>query len=331
MSSIDDELSLIFNKLSLDFKRIEAKNAEVKVPDNVASMVEPAVASPRTKDKAAVNEAEDIRAIIRGLTTNNECGSKIKAAFKEKFNMEILDARERIGKSRGTHYDLEILIRPVESSSVGEWKTVEHKGSKDYTQINPADTPWAAGVQFHNGGCEKYTLARKYAKCWYNMYVGSESLKKEFNLSAQIPTFEDWFKNDAKVQADPKTLFGKELKKAVRLLRGPKASLPEKRSACHNVFDISEEDRQLLIQEVLPIANQALLEKDYWMTIHGDLTGDFYVAWYPQFTISRINDVIITKDLDINIQFICESGFNFKGILRWGKGAGFSNLRIDLK
>jgi len=331
MSSIDDELSLIFHKLSLDFKRIESKNVEVKVPDNVAPMVEVAATKSRTKDKAALNEVEDIRVIIRGITTNNPCGSKIKAAFKEKFNIEILDARERIGTSRGTHYDLEILIRPVDSLSVGEWKTVEHKGSKDYTQIKPTDTPWAAGVQFHNGGCEKYTLARKYAQSWHTMYVASESLKNEFNLSAPIPTFEDWFKNDAKVQADPKTLFGKELKKAVRLLRGPKASLREKRAELNKIFDISEEDRQLLIHEVLPIANEALLQKDYWMTIHGDLTGEFYVAWYPQFTISNINDVIITMDLDINMQFICEGGFNFKGILRWGKGAGFSNLRIDLK
>ena len=38
-----------------------------------------------------------------------------------------------------------------------------------------------------------------------------------------------------------------------------------------------------------------------------------------------------TQQPDVNFVFECDDGFKFGGILRWGKGAGFSNLRIDLK
>ena len=82
---------------------------------------------------------------------------------------------------------------------------------------------------------------------------------------------------------------------------------------------------------MLPIANQALEQKDYWLTIYGDLNGNFHCAWFPQFVIKTINEVIITKNKDIEMEFNCSEEFTFRGILRWGYGAGFSNLRLDLK
>jgi hypothetical protein len=49
--------------------------------------------------------------------------------------------------------------------------------------------------------------------------------------------------------------------------------------------------------------------------------------------INEILHVYIEKNgsKDVNFVFECDDGFKFGGILRWGKGAGFSNLRIDLK
>jgi hypothetical protein len=107
--------------------------------------------------------------------------------------------------------------------------------------------------------------------------------------------------------------------------------LREKRASVLNALEITDVDKQLFIQEVLPIANQALEQKDYWLTIHGSVTGDFHLAWFPKFTITTINDVIITKNLDIDFEFRCADKFTFRAILRWGSGAGFSNLRLDLK
>ena len=123
---------------------------------------------------------------------------------------------------------------------------------------------------------------------------------------------------------------GKELKEKVRAARGG-ASLLEERAAILAGLEITDAVKATLIQEVLPIANHALEQKDYWLTIHGSVTGTFYCAWYPKFTISVIQDVIVTKGLDIKFEFRCADDFKFNGILRWGKGAGFTCLRIDLK
>lgn len=285
----------------------------------------------RTKANAASNEDEDINTIIRCINERNASGIKIIESFKERFNLDILEARKRSGNSRKQHYDFSILVR---SQSSTEWKQVEHKGSKHFRPIHPEDKPWTAGVQFHNGGCEKYTIAKKYARLWYDIHIKSELLQRKFNVTSSIPTFEEWFDKDCKVQSDPKSKFGKELKKRVRDERGPRASILEARQPVLAAFELSEEEKKQFIEEVLPIANHALKEKHYWITIHGNVAGeanDFYTAWYPNFIITSIISVDIIKNLDIEFKFVCDNNFTFNAILRWGKGSGFSCLRIDLK
>lgn len=278
----------------------------------------------RDRNTAAANEAKDIQAIILAINTRTPAGVKICAAFQDRFGVEITAARARTGSSRGTHYDFEVEV-------AGVWRKIEHKGGKAYRLPSLDDAPWKAGVQFHNGGCEKYSLARKYARIWYDIHIQSGSLVEEFGISAAIPGFDEWFENDCRVQADPRTLFGKELKQKVRRARGSTASLREKRAAVLDALDIGEEDKATLIAEVLPIANHALGQKEYWLSIHGSLAGDFHAVWYPSFTIETIQEVRLKKKLDVEIEFVCADNFVFKGILRWGKGAGFSCLRVDLK
>lgn len=281
----------------------------------------------RTLDTAAANETKDIATIINALNTpGSPVGSKIKDAFKQKFGIEISAARKRQGSNRGTHYDFEIEV-----GGNGIWKKVEHKGSQNVRVPSPEEKPWLAGVQFHNGGCEKYSLAKKYALQWYDLYIASGSLKTEFQLETPAPSFDDWFQQDCKTQADPKSAFGKELKRKVRAARGPKKSLLEKREAVLAALEIGDQEKAAFMAEVLPIANQALEQKDYWLSIHGNLNGDFHAAWYPKFLITAINDVTFKKSLDLEITFHCADSFKFNGILRWGKGAGFSCLRVDLK
>jgi hypothetical protein len=60
-------------------------------------------------------------------------------------------------------------------------------------------------------------------------------------------------------------------------------------------------------------------------------SGKFNLTWNPKFTITDIKEVIVIKKKDIVFEFKCTEDFRFKGILRWGKGAGFSCLRLDLK
>jgi hypothetical protein len=265
-------------------------------------------------------EAIQVAKIIEHLRNNTPPGQKIKDSFRSRFGYEILDARPRIGSDRGTHYDFEALIK-------GEWKRVEHKGSCKVSQIKEGDVPWAAGVEFYNGGCEKYTVTQDYARLWYDTHISSGTLKAEWNLKADVPSFEEFLRGDCYKQGDPTTPFQKELKETVRAL-GSKSGLLKKREPIVRDLIINEED---LKRQVSNLANEVLDQKDYWMDIRGDVDGDFNVAWQPKYTITEIESVTIKREKDIKFVFNCAGGLSFKGILRWGKGAGFSNVRLDLK
>lgn len=278
----------------------------------------------RSRNVAAANETRDIHMIIDAIHTRSPVGCQIVDAFQRRFGIEITDARPRSGSSRGTHYDFEVEVD-------GQWKRVEHKGSRLYRLPGPDDVPWKAGVQFYNGGCEKFSFARKYARTWYDKHIASGTLREEFGLTAPTPTFEEWFEKDCRTQNNPRTAFGIELKAKVRELRGSRASLLEKRATVLDALDFTEEDKSALITEVMAITKDVLAQKELWLSIHGNLEGDFHAIWYPQFTIDSIVEVKIEKALDLHITFMCSDGFEFRAILRWGKGAGFSCLRIDLK
>lgn len=285
--------------------------------------------STRSKETAGVNETEDILFIIDAIHKKSISGMKFIDAFNKKFGDTLLDARVRTGSNRGTHYDFDILVRFTDGSE--KWKHVEHKGAKGGV-IKDGEKPWLAGVQFHNGGCDKYTIARNYAKIHYDKHVASGDLSRSWNLSSPIPSFTDWWKNDCCRQDDPRTPFGIELKAAVRKVRGPKGSLLPERKPVIEALPIDAQVQAQLIKEVLPIANSVLEQKDYWLTIRGSLNSEeFNLAWNPKFTIGAINSVNIIKKDDVWFEFNCTDEFKFKAILRWGKGAGFSCLRIDLR
>jgi len=280
----------------------------------------------RTKAKAGVNESADIEFIINAIHTKSLPGMKFIESFNHSTDATLLDARARNGSNRATHYDFDILVRSSDETEL--WKHVEHKGAQA-GQIKEHEKPWLAGVQFYNGGCEKYTIANNYAKIHYDLHIASGNLRRKWNLTTPIPSFDDWWKNDCCSQGNPKTAFGIELKDKVRKLGG---SLLHERIPVIEALPFTEEVQQQLIKEVLPLANTVLQQKDYWLTVRGDLKSDtFEHKWYPKFTIDTVNNVIITKKMDVEFDFHCSDDFKFKGILRWGKGAGFSNLRIDLK
>jgi hypothetical protein len=285
--------------------------------------------STRTKEKAAENEDKDVAFIVAAIHAKNQTGNRFLASFKEKFGCDILDARPR-PSPRKNHYDFDILVRFPNGEEL--WKHVEHKGSTLFRQIKPDEKYWAAAVQFHNGGCDKYSIAKSYARVHYDTHIASGSLKNTFGIIAPIPSYDDWFKQDCCVQADPRSAFGKELKKKVRAARGPRSSLLDERESVIKALQFTDEDTQKLIKEVLPIANQVLEDKDYWLTICGNLEdGNFNLAWNPKFKIGEIKKVVIRKELDVWFDFTCSNGFTFSAHLRWGKGAGFSCLRVDLK
>ena len=282
----------------------------------------------RTKANAGANEDADISKIVDGINARNECGQKIIETAQRMLNIMIVGARRRTGSSRGTHHDFEVLVQITPRLTV--WRKIEHKGGKTIMPIKEGEKPWAAGIQFYNGGCEKFAFTKIYAKLWYDKLIASEVLKNKFNIKAPIPTFEDWFALDCKTQGEPKTAFGKEMK-AVYRSYDKRPVLEEERREIVDTFSVTEENTRELMAEVLTIANGVLKEKEMWLTIRGNLDGDFNCAWYPNFTLSKINSVTLQKGLDIRFEFHCEGLDPFHGHLRWGSSQGISNLRMDLK
>ena len=293
----------------------------------------------RTKRNAKAHEDADIEAIITAINTaDSPAGKALRSAYKKRFGVKLLAARrsppsatgKRVG-GRGVHYDFQIQVG---TPSANRWLNVEHKGSKTYAPIDPDLPPWTGGVQFYNGGMEKYRLARRYAEAWYTKYVGSGLLKARYGLKSAIPTLEEWIAKDAKVQGKPKTPFGKELKAVYQARTGCAGkSLTAERDEFVAEFVTSCDAGECarLAEDILPLVRDSLGQKDVWLQIAGDVNGDFHLAWSPQLCVERIERVTIVAGRDIELAVECGADFKFGGILRWGYGAGFSNLRLDLR
>lgn len=280
----------------------------------------------RTKRTAKANEDSDITALIAHI--NNPDSASGRALRVGYTAGTLLGARRAAGGGRGVHYDFQICVGP------NEWLNVEHKGSKTYAPIDPTRPPWTGGVQFYNGGMEKYRLARRYAEAWYNKYVGSGLLSQRYGLTAPIPPMEVWIAKDAKVQGKPGTPFGKELKTVYQAREGcAKKSLTAERDEFVSEFAATCDatDVTCLAEDVLPLIRDSLAQKDVWLQIAGDVNGAFHFAWSPKLSVTRVDAVTIRKGRDIEIDITCDNGFQCGGILRWGYGAGFSNLRLDLR
>lgn len=284
----------------------------------------------RTKADAAKNEDKDIQDIVTHINSNTTIGTSFKTDFAKQFGQEILEAKLR-GKSRSNHFDFYIRVRSVGSSDTGEWKQVEHKGSQQFRTPSEHELPWHTGVQFYNGGCEHYTFAKMYARLWYDMYVSSGFLSTQYALTSPIPSFDTWFEKDCKQQQDPKTEYGLEFKQEYRKKHGNKSSALSLREKVNLAFVPSQEDTALFQTNVQTLVDKTFADKHYWLTIHGKLDGKFNFKWYSQYASPQIIRIDIIKKKDIDFVFHCSTDFNFSGKLRWGKGAGFSNLRIDLK
>jgi hypothetical protein len=264
---------------------IKIKRKITKIPENLPS-------SPlRNKINAKKNEEKDIIDIVTAINNNTE--NEIKNSFAEKFGFEIQGARIENPKGkksggRNTHYDFEICVN-------NEWKHVEHKGSQQYKPIDINLPPWKSGVQFFNGSANKFTIGYKYANMWHKHYIESNHISQKYGIESQIPSCEEWIKQDAMIQGNPKTVFGIELKKKFRKTNPNGSLLKERNEFVQDVFEASVEELTVFKQEVLQIANSVLKEKDYWLQIHGNLSQNFHCEWNKGFVINEILHVYIEK------------------------------------
>jgi hypothetical protein len=307
---------------------IEQATLEIEKSINDATPSTETKKATRTKAEAKKNEEADVKTIVEAINNPHSIqGEALRAAFKTECGLDITAARQPQGAgSRKKHYDFEVQVD-------GVWYKVEHKGSLAYKSIDSTLPPWSGGVQFYNGTGKSYTLGHLYARQWYDRYIASGILARKYGIASTAPDYETWFAKDAMRQGDPTTPFGLELRSK---FRGEDA--PDKKDGCFaerdemvKDFVVSEADIETLKAEVLTTAQAVLKEKDYWLQINGDINGKFYCKWSKTLTITTITDVKRMPSSDVQLEFSTDMGFPIIARLRWGKGQGLSNIRIDLK
>ena len=277
-------------------------------------------------------EEYNIIQLVNHLNNSTDLGKKLISSLYENMNITFKTAECRPKSNRKSHYDFIII------DNNGRKYQVEHKGSFRYKKIKDTDTPWKSGVQFVNAGCEKFDISHIYAKLWYDKYISSKYLSDCYKLSSDIPTFNTWYKSDCCTQGDPKSKFSIELKTVCKKYEGKSqlSNLRKLRKDINNdLFNKIQSDSTILdkfTETVINLGNTCLLEKDLWLQINGNINDNVDFKWYGKILLDEKYTVNISMKSDFDFDFIStENKINFKAKLRWGKGCGFSNLRIDLK
>lgn len=272
------------------------------------------------------NELKNVDDIIDAMNNNTVIGKKLTKYFYNLTGLKIKMVCNRENHNRKCHYDF--IIVDINNNKY----KIEYKASFKYRKISSLDKPWKSGVQFANVGAEQFNITINYAKLWYDEYIGNGYLKNLFKLESSIPSFNSWYKSDCCSQGNPKTLFGIELKNYYK--REYNSSLLSLRSNINKKMLETVLNNKIIMDEfyitVTDMANKFLSQKDYWLQLNGDINEKVSFKWYSKLTLSNIinTSISIKSDIDIIIEYeemtICCK-------LRWGKGAGFSNLRIDFK
>jgi hypothetical protein len=279
---------------------------------------------------ARANETIRIRKLIEVMRdrTNNTLGDQLCQEYEKKFNKEILRIEEA-GTNRD-HYD--IIIYHTD----GSFKRVEEKHSEKTLNTNVA--PWRDSVQVLNGVGNQFLVGEKLATIWYNEIIKPTKWNDILECSdiPEIPEYDEWVK-DAFRCGDPKSDFVKKIKSRCRELWGDKSSFtglnntPDLRSSLSE-FTLTDEETTMFIKQVKDKLDDVLSQKDCFLQTKGDIdSSSFEFSWRDSVTSPNITSINIRREKDIFIDLIDDKNESFTGILRWGKGCGFTNIRFDVR
>ena len=247
------------------------------------------------------------------------------------------------GGSNKDHYDIEIVHVDGTSKKCEEKSTMFYK-----PDLSQETKPWEYSVQVYNGIGKKFQIGLLYAKLWYKHNIRRGIVKRLYNINAPIPTEEQWLKKDAFQCGNPKTPYGIELKQKFRAIHG-ETSMNGKTKTGYRENPIDYREPVLyefklmlsqypaikiaLINEIQQIMNKIFVEKECYLQTAGDIdTETFNFRWYPQIQIPKILDLKLNeKNSDIVFDIVTDITQDYSLILRFGKGTGFSNIRIDIR
>tara|TARA_B100000795_G_C22784636_1_gene434014 strand:- start:42 stop:905 length:864 start_codon:yes stop_codon:yes gene_type:complete len=285
------------------------------------------------RNLAKQTESLRVKFIIDSVNSNTQLGIKLKESFERFFGKKVKHF-ENTGGGLKDHYDLVIVCED------GTRLKCEEKGTNKYHQdFKEFSVPWYNSVQRFNGPGDKFTIGIKYSTLWYNLVV-NEKLTQEYSITSHIPSLEKWLKFDAFQCGNPKTNWGLELKKNYRLkhpnssMNGKGNSPKDYRELVNSQFDFTIEDKEILIKETQEILDFVMSEKECWLQTCGVIEDKINFKWHNKLLSPKIIDIemLWSKGSDIYFLFITDNvKNNFKCILRFGKGTGFSNIRFDIR
>ena len=296
--------------------RIHADHKNIDIPNipNIPNI-------PTAKSLLKKIEDANVSKIVARLLVRDDL---LKTEFFKTTGKRI-NCVKKSGGTRSHHYDFEIHIR-------GEgWKKVEHKGSDKIKDFG--EKPWSSGVQFYNGTASKFSIGKKYARGFYDRYIGSNVVSKKYNIETPVPEYSIWETAACSQSKCTNIPFIDELRKKTVKARTPRTGLYEEKIEFTRIFNesLTAEDFESLKEEVNNTIGKTMLDKDYWLQIHGDLDGDFKVKWTKNDKINPITDIRIKKSIDCIYLLTIPDKPCLQATLRWGYNQGISNLRIDLK
>jgi len=282
-------------------------------------------------------QTEDIRVqwICDQINQKTELGLDIASSYREMFGKEI----EKVVKRGGNRDHYDILIYHTD----GTIKKCEEKGTDIYhANLNNFQIPWANSVQRFNGLGNRFSVGRKYAEFWWRIVMCDPEMKARYVPDIDLISLDEYLRRDAFVCGDPNTDFSKCLKESYRL-QHPDSCMNGKRLSPHDyrenvnqeyIDSFSDQDKHLLLEEVNNKLDEIMNEKECWLQTSGIINSNFNFKWYDKIDPPKVIDVSLSwnRGADIYFNFIAEEEqYNFKCILRFGKGTGFSNIRFDIR
>jgi hypothetical protein len=302
------------------------------------------ISSNSTRKKSPYKKAMDdtirIKKVLYHIQNNTPSGKKIMDSFELEIKQLFGKVTSGNGGGRNTHYDF--LIYDINNDE----KRVELKANEKKSIIDYTKNPWVNCVQFYNGIGNKYSIAKDYARNFYDIML--DKIILHFKLTSSKPSYDEWCKDAFTCGNNNLTtdLVREFYNKIKEVQTQPKHSsemvkLNEfyvifKRFNLEFISSITQQQLEILREEVYITANNALKDKDYWIQIHGDLDNpdDFNCRWSNKINMSPIVDIKCIpgkSGCDINFEFVCENNSVFTSKLRWGGNKCVSNIRMDIK
>lgn len=280
------------------------------------------------RHSARADESLRIKKIASLMNENSAIGIKLKDAYFAQYGKSVTNVT--LAGSNRDHYD--IVIHHDDGTSM----RVEEKHSGKVLDKNMV--PWKYSVQVLNGVGNHYEVGRKYSRIFYENII----TKIDWRLCLkcddipETPTYDEWVK-DAFRCGDPKTPFVKKLKSLCREIHGGKSSFTGQNStldvrSMFPEFTLTEEETARFLLEINAKLQEVMSQKDCFLQTKGNIDGDdFEFVWRERVECPQFTKIHIRREKDIFIDLYDDNGDSFTGILRWGKGCGFTNIRFDVR